>query len=66
MMLTSAVMAVSIAIVARKKHPDLQAWAWALSLQVVGYAFLVMPAAFPETMPEDLSVVLGNSALCAA
>jgi len=66
MMLTSAVMAVSIAIVARKKHPDLQAWAWALSLQVVGYAFLVMHAAFPETMPEDLSVVLGNSALCAA
>ena len=66
MMLTSAVMAVSIAIVARKKHPDLRAWAWALGLQVMGYAFLVMHSSMPETMPEDLSVVLSTSALCAA
>lgn len=62
LVLTSAVMAVAIAIVARRKHPDLQAWAWGLGLQVAGYVFLVMRSA----MPEGLSVVLGNGALSAA
>ena len=53
---TSAVMALSIAIVGRKKHPDLQAWAWALGLQVVGYVFLAMRS----EMPAGVSIVLGN------
>lgn len=47
---------------AHKKHPDLQAWAWALGLQVVGYGFLAMRSA----MPEGISIVLGNGALSAA
>jgi diguanylate cyclase (GGDEF)-like protein/PAS domain S-box-containing protein len=59
---TTVVMAVSIAIVGRKKHPGLKAWAWALGLQVVGYGFLVLRS----HMPATVSIVLGNAAFCAS
>lgn len=62
MVLTSAVMTMSLAIAARKKHPDLRAWALALGLQVVGYLLIVFRAA----MPEGWSIVLGNGAFSAS
>jgi diguanylate cyclase (GGDEF)-like protein/PAS domain S-box-containing protein len=62
MLLTSAVMAVSLTLVARKKHPDLRAWSWALGLQAVGYGLFVLR----PTMHEGVSIVLGNGALSAA
>lgn len=59
---TTMVMAVSIAIVGRKKHPGLKAWAFALSLQIVGYGFLILRS----HMPATVSIVLGNGAFGAS
>lgn len=60
--LASAVMSVAIAIVARNRHPDLQAWARALGLQLLGYLVL----ALRPHMPEAVSIVLGNALLSAS
>jgi len=60
--LASAVMSVAIAIVARNRHPDLQAWARALGLQLLGYLVL----ALRPHMPETVSIVLGNALLSAS
>lgn len=62
LVLASAVMALSLTIAAWKKDPDLQVWAFAVGLQMVGYGFFVLR----PYMPEGLSIVLGNGALCAA
>lgn len=62
LVLTSAIMAVSLAVAAHKQHPDLQAWAWALGLQVAGYGLM----ATRSVMPEGLSIVLSNGAFSAA
>lgn len=58
-MMASAVMAASIAIVAHHKHADLQAWAWGLGAQLGGYGFMVMR----PLMPEWLSIIAGNGLL---
>lgn len=62
MTLASAVMALSLAIAAWRRYPDLQAWAAALSLQAVGYSFFILRSA----MPEGWSIVLGNGAVSAS
>lgn len=62
LVLTSFVMALSLAVAARHHNADLRSWAWALGLQAVGYTVLALRA----SMPESVAIVLGNGALCAA
>lgn len=61
-MLASAVMAVAIAVVARRSRPELRAWAAALGLQLLGYLAL----ALRPHVPEAVSVLLGNGLLSAS
>lgn len=60
--LTSAVMSVAIAIVARNRHPDLLAWAVALGLQLLGYLLLGLR----PYMLEAASIVLANGIISAS
>ena len=58
-MLATAFMGSALALIARRRHPDLNSWSGALFLQLLGYLLISLRGRIPDLM----SIVAANAAI---
>ncbi|MEN9315977.1 MAG: hypothetical protein RIS35_2370 [Pseudomonadota bacterium] len=61
-MVATAIMGSALALIARKRHPDLLSWSGALFLQFLGYALISLRGRIPDLA----SIVAANAAITAS
>lgn len=61
-LIASTIMAISLAAIAIRRHPDLRTWALALALQVVAYMLLTLRG----QLSDWLTIVLANGCITAS